>query len=111
MAWQAEVRGAVRGAAAPLNLGSLAGRLGLEAQVAAGHMLGGLLEELAAAGAVAGALQAGATVWTPAIHSRSQTQALHNFYRYSRDLFCLASALHHLCTFLLNLVLMVCVGT
>ena len=78
---QAQLRGALRGAAAPLSVPSLAKTLGLEPSVTGGGMLGTIVEELLAEGAVAGTLKGGGTSWTPAVYSRTQQDAVLNFYR------------------------------
>jgi hypothetical protein len=47
---QAQLRGALRGAAAPLSLPALAKTLGLEPSVTGGGMMGAIVEELVADG-------------------------------------------------------------
>ena len=74
---KAALRGALRGAAAPVNLGTLAKALGISA--AGGATAGALVEELVAEGALAGSLRAGA-VWTPDVHSRAQEAGQAAFY-------------------------------
>ena len=75
---QARVRGAVRGALAPVGLPALAKALALDA--AAGPTLSSLLEELAAAGQVAGHLRGGASTWLPAVHAQRQRGDLLSFF-------------------------------
>lgn len=78
---QAQLRGALRGAATPLGLPALAKTLGLEPSVTGGGMLGAIVEELVAEGAVQGTLKGGGTSWTPAVYLRTQQEAVLNFYR------------------------------
>ncbi len=55
--------------------------LGLEGFGASGNaVLAQLVEELLAAGEVAGALRAGGTGWVPACHAAAQQSALSGFY-------------------------------
>lgn len=44
-------------------------------------MLATIIEELVAEGAVHGALKGGGSNWTPAVYSRTQQDAVLNFYR------------------------------
>lgn len=74
------MRGAVRGALLPVSLPALGKALCLDA-AAAGPTLGGLLEELAAAGQVAGQLRGGASSWVPAVHARHQQDDLLSAFR------------------------------
>lgn len=81
---QARVRGAVRGALAPVSLPALDKALALDA--GAGPTLGSLLEELAAAGEVAGQLRGGGSTWVPAVHAQRQQDDLLSFFRSASDL-------------------------
>lgn len=80
-ALQAQMRGALRGAAAPLSILSVVKTLQLEPSVAAGGMLGTIVEELLAEGSIQGTLKGGGSNWTPAVYSRMQQDAVLNFYR------------------------------
>lgn len=71
----------MRGAAAPLSIPSLVKTLRLEPSVTGGGMLATIIEELVAEGAVQGALKGGGSNWTPAVYSRTQQDAVLNFYR------------------------------
>jgi hypothetical protein len=80
-----QLRGALRGAAAPVPLAALSKELGLDAAGAGGGgrgMVGGLIEELIAEGAAAGTLKGGGQggVWTPAVYASAQGAAVKGFY-------------------------------
>jgi hypothetical protein len=85
---KAQLRGALRGAAAPAPLAAIARELGLDGAAGAGGgggargMLPALAEELVAEGAAAGALKGGGAgaVWTPAVYSSAQGAAVKGFY-------------------------------
>lgn len=82
---RARVRGAVRGALSPLSVPALAKSLALQGGGSAGRSLGAVLEELAAAGEVAGELRGGGGgTWIPAVHARAQQNAVLNFFRQNR---------------------------
>ncbi|GBF94592.1 hypothetical protein Rsub_06707 [Raphidocelis subcapitata] len=79
---KAQLRGALRGAAAPVTLAGLARELGIDAPGGGGSMVGGLVEQLAGEGAISGALKGGMQggVWTPAAYSSAQAAAVKGFY-------------------------------
>ena len=75
---KSRLRGALRGAAAPLSLPALTKDLGLEGPLAGGgsgtkSVLSDLVSELIAEGAVRGTAKGGsAASWVPAIHAETQ---------------------------------------
>lgn len=77
---QARVRGAVRGALTPLSVPNLAKTLRLDGGGGAGPSLGAIVEELAAAGEISGALRGGGT-WVPRVHARAQQDSVLAFFR------------------------------
>lgn len=80
---RAQLRGALRGAAAPVSLAALVRQLGLEGVGSLGALVPGIVEELVAAGAVEGRLAGGGGTWTPAAYVRGQQQAVRRFYSQS----------------------------
>ena len=76
-----QLRGALRGAAAPVNLSTLARDLGLEGLGSLASLLPSLIDELVDSGAIAGRLAAGGTSWTPAVYVRSQQEAVRTFFQ------------------------------
>ena len=77
----AQLRGALRGAAAPVMLAPLV--KDLDSGGGGGISLATalpLIEELAAEGAVRGQLKAGGAAWTPEAHARAQRAAVATFY-------------------------------
>jgi len=76
---KAQLRGALRGAEAPVTLATLARGLGLDAAASGGAMLPGLTEELVADGAARGSARGGA--WVPEIHTVAQAAAVAGFWR------------------------------
>lgn len=78
----AQLRGALRGAAAPVMLAPLVRDLdsgGGGGGVSLATALP-LIEELAAEGAVRGQLKGGGAAWTPEAHARAQRAAVATFY-------------------------------
>lgn len=67
---RAQLRGALRGAAAPAGVKDLCARLGLDE--ASRTFVGPLLEELAAGGAARGEVKGGGYLWTPAAYTRAR---------------------------------------
>ena len=67
---RAQLRGALRGAAAPAGVKDLCDRLGLDE--ASRAFVGPLLEELAAGGAARGEVKGGGYLWTPAAYTRAR---------------------------------------
>ncbi len=79
---QARVRGAVRGALTPLSVPNLAKTLRLDGGGGgAGPSLGAIIEELAAAGEISGALRGGGGTWAPHVHARAQQDSVLAFFR------------------------------
>lgn len=82
---KARVRGCVRGAIAPISLPSIAKAAGLDGTSAsAGPSLASVIEQLAAAGQVAGQLRGGAATWVPAVYAQRQLEDLMQSFRQDR---------------------------
>lgn len=77
---KAQLRGALRGALAPLTLAALRKDLGIENLGGLGALVPSLAEELLKDGAIVGKLAAGGT-WVPASYARSQQDFVRSFYR------------------------------
>ena len=71
---KSRLRGALRGAAAPISLPALTKDLGLQGPLAAGggSVLLDLVSELVAEGAVRGAVKGSGASWVPAAHAEAQ---------------------------------------
>jgi len=67
---RAQLRGALRGAAAPAGIKDLCARLGLDE--ASRAFVGPLLEELVAGGAARGEVKGGGYLWTPAAYTQAR---------------------------------------
>lgn len=77
---KAQLRGALRGTAAPVGLPSLLKELGLDGFASSAAMVAALVEELLADGAVHGSTRGGAGSWVPAAYTAAQQGAVLGFY-------------------------------
>lgn len=78
---RAQLRGALRGAAAPAGVKDLCARLGLDE--ASRAFVAPLLEELAAGGAALGEVKGGGFLWTPAVYTRTQHDGIREAFKRS----------------------------
>ena len=78
---RAQLRGALRGAAAPAGVKDLCARLGLDE--ASRTFVAPLLEELAAGGAALGEVKGGGFLWTPAVYTRTQHDSIREAFKRS----------------------------
>lgn len=77
---KAQLRGALRGTAAPVVLSALVKDLGLDAFGSSTSMVSQLVDELLAEGAVRGSTKGGGGSWVPSIHTAAQQGAVAGFY-------------------------------
>jgi len=77
---KAQLRGALRGTAAPTALSALVKSIGLEGFSSGHSMLAQLVDELIADGAVQGSTKGGGGGWVPLIHTAAQQSAVAGFY-------------------------------
>uniref|UniRef100_A0A383VL45 E3 UFM1-protein ligase 1 homolog n=1 Tax=Tetradesmus obliquus TaxID=3088 RepID=A0A383VL45_TETOB len=78
---KAQLRGALRGTAAPVALTSLVKDLGLDSFASSNSMVSQLVEELLAEGAVKGSTKGGGGSWVPSVHTAAQQGAVAGFWR------------------------------
>lgn len=77
---KAQLRGALRGTAAPVALTALVKSIGLEGFSSGHSMLAQLVEELVSEGAVQGSTKGGGGSWVPTVHTAAQQSAVAGFY-------------------------------
>jgi hypothetical protein len=77
---KAQLRGALRGTAAPVALTALVKSIGLEGFSSGHSKLAQLVEELIAEGAVQGSTKGGGGSWVPTVHTAAQQSAVAGFY-------------------------------
>ncbi|WIA08065.1 hypothetical protein OEZ85_007531 [Tetradesmus obliquus] len=78
---KAQLRGALRGTAAPVALTSLVKDLGLDSFASSNSMVSQLVEELLGEGAVKGSTKGGGGSWVPSVHTAAQQGAVAGFWR------------------------------
>eukprot|EP00882_Tetradesmus_deserticola_P015384 GHRQ01016391.1.p1 GENE.GHRQ01016391.1~~GHRQ01016391.1.p1 ORF type:complete len:342 (-),score=133.95 GHRQ01016391.1:88-1038(-) len=77
---KAQLRGALRGTAAPVALTSLVKDLGLDSFSGSNSMVSQLVDELLSEGAVRGSTKGGGGSWVPNVHTAAQQGAVSGFY-------------------------------
>lgn len=77
---KAQLRGALRGTAAPVALTALVKSIGLEGFSSGHSKLAQLVEELISEGAVQGSTKGGGGSWVPTVHTTAQQSAVAGFY-------------------------------
>eukprot|EP00878_Enallax_costatus_P023226 GHUV01024693.1.p1 GENE.GHUV01024693.1~~GHUV01024693.1.p1 ORF type:complete len:371 (+),score=144.73 GHUV01024693.1:244-1356(+) len=78
---KAQLRGALRGTAAPAALNNLVRDLGIDSFGSSNSMVAQLVDELLQEGAVRGTMKGGGGSWVPTIHTAAQQTAVHGFYQ------------------------------
>lgn len=78
---KAQLRGALRGTAAPVALNNLIRDLGLDSFGSSNSMVAQLVDELLQEGAVSGSTKGGGGSWVPSIHTSAQQNAVAGFYQ------------------------------
>lgn len=78
---KAQLRGALRGALAPVSLQSLRKSLGISSLGVLSSMIPSLIEELQSEGSIDGKLMSGGGTWIPSIHSKMQQEFILSHYR------------------------------
>lgn len=77
---KAQLRGALRGTAAPVALTALVKSIGLDGFSSGHSMLAQLVDELVSEGAVQGSTKGGGGSWVPTVHTAAQQSAVAGFY-------------------------------
>lgn len=77
---KAQMRGALRGAASPVNIPHLLKRIQLDDLPTGSNIVSNVIDELIKEGSIRGVLRGGGSSFTPAIYARSQQEAVKRFY-------------------------------
>ena len=74
------MRGALRGAASPVNIPHLLKRIQLDSLPTGSNIVSNVIDELIKEKSIRGVLRGGGSSFTPAIYAKSQQEAVKRFY-------------------------------